>query len=283
MDISPEKTLTGVYNTFNKRLAINNPMILVILTIVIIFYFFIFQNLGTKVATPMPETPGMTLIEILMWAFFIFLILINGLQYFFSLDIKTTIKDIFAPVPEIKIAVKDERPKPPKLPTAKPPPVPEIMIEKQVFNIPDNKYTYDDAKALCSAYDADLATYGQIEAAYKKGAEWCNYGWSDKQMIFYPTQKATYDKLQTISGHEHDCGRTGINGGYIANASANFGVNCFGYKPEITGKEQSILGASPVFPMSAAEKRFQKKVSKFRKKVPSINVSPFNSNTWSQI
>ena len=283
MDISPEKTLTGVYDTFNKRLAINNPMILIILTIVIIFYYFIFQNLGTTVATPMPATPGMTLLEILMWAFFIFLILINGLQYFFSLDIKTTIKDIFAPVPEIKIAVKDERPKPPKLPTAKPPPVPEIMIEKQVFNIPDNKYTYDDAKALCSAYDADLATYDQIEAAYKKGAEWCNYGWSDKQMIFYPTQKETYDKLQTIEGHEHDCGRTGINGGYIDNAYAKFGVNCYGYKPEITGKEQTMLGTSPVFPMSAAEKRFQKKVSKFRKKIPSINVSPFNSNTWSQI
>ena len=37
------------------------------------------------------------------------------------------------------------------------------------------------------------------------------------QMALYPTQKKTYNKLQTIKGHEHDCGRPGINGGYIAN------------------------------------------------------------------
>ena len=111
-------------------------------------------------------------------------------------------------MPEVDIQVIDT-------PQEDPEPVPEILIEKQVFNIPDNKYTYDDAKALCAAYGADLATYDQIEKTYKQGGEWCSYGWSDNQMVFYPTQPETFNSLQKIDGHQHDCGRTGINGGYI--------------------------------------------------------------------
>ena len=37
----------------------------------------------------------MKFIEIVMWALFIFLVLVNGLQYFFSVDIKTTIEIYF--------------------------------------------------------------------------------------------------------------------------------------------------------------------------------------------
>ena len=40
----------------------------------------------------------------------------------------------------------------------------------------DNYYDYENAKALCKAYGAELATYDQIEKAYNSGAEWCNYG-----------------------------------------------------------------------------------------------------------
>jgi len=91
-----------------------------------------------------------------------------------------------------------------------PAPVPEIRFKKQVFNIPGNYYTYDNAKALCTAYGAELATYDQIEKAYNNGAEWCNYGWSANQLALFPTQKTTYDNLQTIPGHENDCGMEGI-------------------------------------------------------------------------
>ena len=68
-----------------------------------------------------------------------------------------------------------------------------IMIPKnEVFNISNNLYTYDDAQAICSVYGAQLATYDQVEEAYKDGAEWCNYGWSENQMAFFPTQKSTW-------------------------------------------------------------------------------------------
>ena len=69
--------------------------------------------------------------------------------------------------------------------------------EKQVFHVPSNIYTYDNAGALCNAYGAQLASYDQIEDAYNSGAEWCNYGWSKDQMAYYPTQKSTYEKLKS--------------------------------------------------------------------------------------
>ena len=31
--------------------------------------------------------------------------------------------------------------------------------------------------------------------------------------------------MQKIEGHEHDCGRPGVNGGYIANPNVNFSRN----------------------------------------------------------
>jgi hypothetical protein len=43
-------------------------------------------------------------------------------------------------------------------------------------------------------------------------------------MAFYPTQKTTWDKLQKIKGHKHDCGGPGINGGFIQNPRVRFGV-----------------------------------------------------------
>ena len=281
MNISPGSSLPGLglYDSFNRQLSINNPVILVTLTIIIVFYYLVFNYLGIASGAPAAEaapSPGIKVIEIVMWALFIFLILVNGLQYFFSLDIRATIKNIFSPVPEIDIDVKDKG-------DSTEPPVPEIMIEKQVFNIPTQKYTYSDAEALCSAYGASLATYDQIEKNYKRGGEWCNYGWSDGQMIFYPTQPDTYNSLQGIKGHEHDCGRPGINGGYIKNKKARFGVNCYGHKPEITPSEADSLGNDPAYPLTKEEIRFNKKVRKFRNKLANIQISPFKSDQWSQI
>ena len=114
-------------------------------------------------------------------------------------------------------------------------------LRKQVFHIPGNYYVYPDAKALCKAYGADLANYDQIEEAYKKGGEWCSYGWSEGQMAYFPTQKSTWNKLQTEKGHENDCGRPGINGGYIDNPAVRFGANCYGIKPQMTEQDEEYM------------------------------------------
>ena len=46
------------------------------------------------------------------------------------------------------------------------------------------------------------------------------------------------EKTSKNKGHEHDCGRPGINGGFIDNPNVRFGVNCFGTKPAISAEEQ---------------------------------------------
>ena len=106
------------------------------------------------------------------------------------------------------------------------------VTDKQVFNVSNNLYTYEEAQKVCSAFDASLATYDQIERSYANGGEWCNYGWSDGQMAFFPTQKGTWEQLQENPNTKNICGRPGINGGYIENPYVRFGANCYGIKPE---------------------------------------------------
>jgi hypothetical protein len=161
------------------------------------------------------------------------------------------------------------------------PHVKEMMYGVQVFNVPDNNFTYTDAKGLCRAYGARLATYSEVEDAYNKGGEWCSYGWSDGQMILYPTQKSSWDKLQGIPGHEKDCGRPGINGGHIADASMKFGANCYGHKPRITEEEARKMAQSP-FPKSDQELEVDQRTKYWSSLLPEIPVSPYNHQRWSQ-
>lgn len=161
-------------------------------------------------------------------------------------------------------------------------PEPVPADKKQVFNVPGNYYTYEDAKAVCSAFDAELASYDQIEKAYNKGGEWCNYGWSANQLALFPTQRKTYDMLQSKQGREHACGRPGINGGYIANPNVKFGANCYGKKPSIRSEEAHIMQTVPPYPETAEEMEFQKKVDAMKKNIDNILVSPFNHNAWDE-
>ncbi len=64
---------------------------------------------------------------------------------------------------------------------------------------------------------------------------------------------------------------------------APFGVNCYGHKPKITPEERELMDNEELVPLSPEERRFKKKVAKFRKELPEILVAPFNSDNWSQI
>jgi hypothetical protein len=203
--------------------------------------------------------------------------LINGLQYFFGVDIIAKIKNIFTGSPEVDITID------PSAALSSSSAVPEIVRAPQVFNIPGNKYVYPDAKALCTAYGSRLATYKEIEDAYEDGAEWCNYGWSEGQMALYPTQQKTWDKLQTIEGHENDCGRPGVNGGFIQNPAVKFGVNCYGYKPQMTPEEEDIMASRQLYPKTLKDIAMEKRVKYWKDKLTGILVSPFNSSNWSKI
>lgn len=253
--------------------------LLVTLVIVIIIYgiFFAFLGRGSQGQgqgeTSSVGNAGLKFFEVMLWSIFIVLIILNGFQYFFDVNLTTRFINFFTDKPKLEIVMdvpEDE-------------PVQELKIKREVFNIPDNTYTYDDAKAVCAAYGAQLANYDQIENAYKGGGEWCNYGWSDKQMALFPTQKETWDKLQKIKGHEHDCGRPGINGGFIDNKNIQFGVNCYGYKPVITAAETDKMQHAPIFPQSMSDIEHQKRVDYWKKRIPEIMLSPFSRSTWSII
>lgn len=287
LDITPTQGFPHMYDFIgNTAKKAANPIVLIILSFVIMLYYILFSYLGlagkpSAAAVAAASSPGMTIIEILMWGIFVFLVLINGLQYFFNVDIKASIKNLFTPVPEIDIAIIT--PTSEKTIIEDDIGIPEIMRAPQVFHVPDNVYTFKDAKAVCKAYGADLADYQQVEDAYKRGGEWCGFGWSKNQMALYPTQSSTWKGLQQIPGHKHDCGRPGINGGYIANENVRFGANCYGFKPKITPLERKMLDNTTPFPVTKREMRFQKLVNKYKNKLSDILVSPFNYDKWSEV
>jgi len=266
----------NMYNYLNGYIL--NPIVFIIIILVIIAYYVFLSSLGSGPfdlgnADDTSSNSGSTLIGIIIIAILIILIAANAFQYFFSINISAYINGLFSPKTTVDIVVDQS--------TYQPAPVPEIRFKKQVFNIPGNYYNYENAKAVCKAYGSELATYEQIENAYNKGAEWCNYGWSANQLALFPTQKQTYNTLQKIPGHENDCGRAGINGGYIANPKIKFGINCYGNKPKITDEEEKIMKTSTPYPETAQDLAFQKRVDYWKNKVDEILVSPFNSNMWS--
>ena len=263
----------NMYNYLNNYIL--NPIVFIIILLIIVSYYVFSKSLDSNSSGLGNEDNSSNTMVTVIVAILVVLIIVNAFQYFFSINVKAYIEDLFTPNAKIDIVVDQSTSQP------QPTTVPEIKFKKQVFNIPGNYYTYENAKAVCQAYDANLASYDQIEKAYGNGAEWCNYGWSDNQLALFPTQKKTYDRLQTIPGHENDCGRTGVNGGYIANPKIKFGVNCYGYKPKITEEEDELMKTSTPYPETAKDIAFQKQVDFWKNKVDEILVSPFNNNSWS--
>ena len=254
-----------------------NPVILIVIVAIIILYYAIFASLGEKNG----DNTNTAVLEILIWGVFISLLLLNGMQYFFNINIIASIKNIFAHDPEIDIKVDTSQYD--NNSNNNDNVIPEIKLKKQVFHIPGNNYTYNNANAICSAYGAKLASYKDMKNAHEKGADWCSYGWSEGQMAYFPTQEDKWDKLQKVKGHEHDCGRPGINGGYIDNPHVLFGVNCFGYKPKMNNIEKNAMMETPLYPKTQKELNFEKRVDYWRDKIPDILVAPFNTDNWSII
>ena len=269
------------YDYINNLLA--NPTVIVILVIIVIIYLIVFLTLGNKdnigsqanlnQGSDTVSNSSSNIITFIIIAFLIILVVINGLQYFFSIDIMAQIKNLFTGNPEVDITVVNTNSTT----------VPELALRPQVFNIPGNEYVYPDAKALCSAYGARLATYKEVEDSYNAGGEWCNYGWSDGQMALFPTQQKTWDELQKIEGHENDCGRPGVNGGYIANPAVKFGVNCYGFKPRINSTEEDLMANEPIYPKTLKDIAMENRVNYWKDKLTEIIVSPFNHNSWAKL
>ena len=272
VNINPVSGVPGEsYNYVDRWMA--NPLILFIVLVVILMYYTLFSYAGGSERAASGNGGG-TFLEVLLWGTFLTIVLMNALRYFYGANIVAKISKLFSQEPQVDITVTTTD-------DAAGAPVPELTHSKQVFHVPGNHYTFDDAKAVCAAYGGKLASYNQMEDAYEDGADWCSYGWSEDQMAFFPTQEEKWKKLQKIEGHKHDCGRPGINGGYIANPNVKFGVNCYGYKPDITPYESQLMMDSTGLPTTKKDQEFQKLVKEWKKKIPQILISPFNKNEWS--
>ena len=311
MEVVNTSTTTDPVNMYNYMNSFfMNPIIFIIVILIIISYYVFSSNLGTgyEDSTSFNSDSG-GIFGVIIISILVILILVNVFQYFFNINVTAYIHGLFTPNTKLDIVVDRNTHKSGSGTGSsgtgssdtgssdtgssdgtfggqniyQPSQAPELKFKKQVFNIPGNYYTYDNAKALCSAYGAKLASYDQIEKAYNNGAEWCNYGWSENQLALFPTQKKTYDMLQTKPGHENDCGRQGVNGGYIANPNVNFGVNCYGYKPKMTDDDEELMSKLRPYPETPQDIEFQKKVDTMRNKLDQIAISPFNNDNWNEL
>ena len=210
-----------------------------------------------------------------MIAVLFFYLVIMFVEYVLKVNISASVYDLFSGTPTVNINID------------------EVDYSgnasgynkwnKEVFNIPGDNYSYEEAKLVCKIYDSDLATYDQIEDAYNNGAEWCNNGWSAGQMTLFPTQKKTYDRLQNVVGHENDCGRPGINGGYLDDPEKKRGVNCYGVKPPMNDQSKMLMDNMTHFPQNSEDNEMKEKLDFLKTKLNNIIMSPFNVKTWNQI
>jgi hypothetical protein len=145
-------------------------------------------------------------------------------------------------------------------------------IPTEVFYVSDNKFTYDQASMVCKAYGAEIASYAQVEQAYNAGAEWCGYGWSEGGIALFPTQKATWEKMEKDTNPQNriKCGRPGVNGGYF-DPKTKFGVNCYGIRP-----------SKPTGTIPSTDPAVDKLLDVLKKNLSSFVVQPFNQKMWSE-
>lgn len=244
----------------------NTVFVFLIIFVLVVYLMFFLTSSSSS-----PLTAKSSVFETVLLVLFLILVTLSVLKYFFNIDVKASLVNIFSKEPELDIVINK---------------IDDALFpgeggdagyggySDEVFHISDNIYTYEDAKGICGAFGGRLANYFDIEKAYQKGGEWCGYGWSDDQMVFFPTQRSTFDRLKK-DGRQNDCGRPGVNGGFIDNPNARFGVNCVGKKPKITPQEQEIMDD-----LENANKSQSTKTNYWSQWIDSMNIASFNSSRW---
>lgn len=276
-----DRSQTFINDIKNIETFISTPASILALVVFIIFIYILSFLFSIPAGTDnKPIT--IFIIENIAWILLILSIITSFFKYILHIDFIHWLNNITGLdrfiMPTIAVPVSD---------------IPDVSIIKsdtdknnknEVFNVGNNLYTYDDAEAICLSYDSTVATYDQVEEAYNGGGEWCNYGWSQGQMALFPTQKATWTKLQDNPEHKNNCGRPGINGGYIANPYIRFGVNCYGKKPDKSSNNSNVSASSKIYPQTAKDKVLQNKVDFWKENGDSLlTLNDFNNIEWSQI
>ena len=254
--------------------TMNSPVsIFSIALFILVLYTIIFI-----VGIPMDEGKPITvmMVEYSAWILFLLVIIASFFRYFLGISLTDMMDRFFGGLKDR--GDRANRVKSTGNTVAKP----STVEMNEVFNIGNNMYTYDDAQTICTSYGARLATYDEIEAAYNNGAEWCNYGWSDNQSAYFPTQKSTWQNLQKTK-NKNTCGRPGVNGGYMDNPNQRFGVNCYGKKPLLKPEELKALKRSQLPPKSEEDVITDMKVQFWKDNSDKLlQINSYNNNKWSQ-
>ena len=252
----------------------SNPFILVVLIGIILVYYLLFAFLGSSGSVGSSSSGGVLFIEAILWGLFILLIFVNGISYFYGVNVITELRSILNGEPEIQIETTVDN---------------DISLNntptnnEEVYHIPGNKFTYHDAKAICNAFDGEMATYEQLLDGQNKGSSWCSYGWTKDQLGLYPTSQNTWEKLKQKEGHEYDCGLPGINGGYVSNPHTRLGANCYGIKPKKSELEKNYLDNQELYPKTQKELLFEERVKYWKNRIGNILVMPFNNDNWYKV
>jgi hypothetical protein len=250
---------------------------------ILIALFYLFVYLGGIPKTPIPKT--IEFLEQKVWIFLITFIILDFFKYYFEIDLvekfisKDTVDWFYGKSNNSTTGKNDEKKKQDKQSTV----TDKKNIDEvgnEVFHISNNLYSYDDAQAICTSYGARIATYNEVENAYKNGAEWCGYGWSDGQMALFPTQKPTWDKLQKTKNHKNNCGRPGINGGFIANPNIKYGANCYGKKPAANTVDLNKMNAQKNAPYPKTQQDL--KTEFWKNNINKLEINGFNREKWSE-
>jgi len=264
-----EQIVEDLYSGFTD--SVDKPSTMVMVGVFLVVLYMFVMILGIPMDQNKPAT--IRLLENFAWIYLSILLI----SLFFKYVLKISIRDFLTKMFDNTWNKKDDTPVIDKKTDSK---------EEEVFNIATNIYTYDDAQAVCKSFNGRLATYDEIETAYNNGGEWCSYGWSANQSIYFPTQKKTWDNLQKTKNNKNDCGRPGVNGGFIANSYSRFGVNCYGVKPKPSEKELQFMKTSKtvVLPKTPEEIVSNFKVEFFKKhKDDFLRLNAFNGSKWSEL
>jgi hypothetical protein len=254
-----------------------SPVGLVLVSLFLILYYSLVDTSNSN------ENMVKRVANFALWILFVIFLFLYGMSFIFGIDViyalnnHTLISSLDGSKSNIALVDDDSSNTGYK-------PIVEVSdsVSKvpQVYHVPDNKYNFQEGKAICAAFNGRLASFKEIDEAYGKGADWCSYGWSEGQMALYPTQYERWNRLQTQKGHENDCGHPGINGGYMGNPANKYGVNCFGVKPLLKPNDEYAM-SNALTSKNADEIVFDKHVEHWRKRIDDIVVAPFNPAKWS--
>ena len=279
-----------------KNTRVSFVLLLIIIIGIYIGIFFLVGNNNNITSNGLTTNDSSTnmiiiVIEVILWAMLIALVYVNMMHYSDeNVSFRTKMENLFnTKLAELEVHADKEKEKEETKEEAKEETKEETKCvnnggstndgNKEVFHFPDNVHTYSEAQKLCEKHGARLASYDEIERAYNNGANWCSYGWSQEQMALFPTQKAIYNELKKIPGHEYDCGRPGINGGFFNEPKIKFGVNCYGVKPKANKRDENYMHALNHSP-AIRDNVVTGGTSSLKQQEPRKIIAPFNRDKW---